>query len=108
MTKMANKRKNERYNCIVPIEGKAGSAFASSQTIDISKGGIGFISSQEVPLNKKIAIEIALAPEGESVLVIGKVTWVRPLSEINSYRIGMRFANVIDGSQSRLDKYFRS
>ena len=104
----SNKRKNERYGCMVPIEGKAGSAFASSQTIDISKGGIGFISRQEVPLNKKIAIEIALAPEGETVLVIGIVKWVRPLEDNSSYRIGMIFSNIIDGSRSRLDKYFRS
>ena len=105
MNKM-NKRKNERFTCYVPVEGKTGTAFESSQTVDISKGGIGFISHKEIPLNKKIAIEIALAPEGESVLVIGQVAWIRQLS--NLYRIGMRFANVISGSQSRLDSYFRA
>lgn len=106
MNNMTNLRKSERYHCYVPIEGKAGSIFESSQTVDISKGGIGFFSNKEIPLNKKIAIEIALAPEGESVIVIGQVQWVRQLSNI--YRIGMRFANVISGSRSRLDQYFRS
>ena len=108
MPSTRNKRKSERFNCYVPIEGKKGTVFASSQTVDISKDGIGFISNKVVPLNKKITIEIALAPEGESVLVIGKVTWIRQLSNINSYRIGVKFANVLSGSRSRLDKYFRS
>ena len=103
---MTNQRKSERFNCYVPVEGKAGSVFESSQTVDISRDGIGFFSNQEIPLKKKIAIEIALAPEGESVIVIGEVKWIRQLSNI--YRIGMRFANVISGSRSRLDQYFRS
>lgn len=103
---MTNQRKSERYNCFVPIEGKAGSEFECSQTVDISKGGIGFYSQRALPLNKKIAIEIALAPEGESVIVVGQVKWVR--QQLNLYRVGMRFANVISGSRSRLDQYFRS
>src|SRR6266850_1332123 len=106
MAQASNKRKSERFHCFVPIEGKAGSIFESSHSIDISKGGIGFIARQEVPLNKKIAIEIALAPDGESLLVIGKVTWVRQLSD--KYRIGIRFSDVRDGSRSRLDRYFRT
>ena len=105
MPSTSNKRKSKRFNCFVPIEGKTGSNFDSSQTVDISKGGIGFLSRKQIPLNKKIAIEIALAPDGESLLVIGKVTWVRPVD--GSFRIGVRFSDVIDGSRSRLDKYFR-
>ena len=108
MPSTQNKRKSERFVCFVPIEGKEGTVFASSQTVDISRDGIGFISNKIVPLNKKIAIEIALAPEDEPVLVIGQVQWVRQLSNINSYRVGMRFANILPGSRSRLDKYFRS
>jgi len=105
--KDANKRKTKRYDCLVPIESKKGTVFENSQTLDISKGGLGFVSESKIPLNKKIAVEVDLTPEGDPVLVIGAVKWVIPLPNSDSFRVGLSFGNVLSGSRTRLENYFR-
>ena len=60
MKSLKEKRKFKRYNCYVPIEGKENSTFDQTQTVDISRDGIGFISSHLIPLNKKIVVEITI------------------------------------------------
>ncbi len=103
----SNKRKSQRQTCLVPVDGKQGSPFDKTQTIDISKGGIGFISPTKISLNKEIAMEIELSPEGETVIVVGKVRWVHPIADSDKYRIGLSFEDVLSGSKSRLNQYFQ-
>jgi hypothetical protein len=106
MKTTSNQRTEERYNCYVPVEGKSGSEFDETKTVDISRHGIGFLSTHPIPLNQKIAVEIALKPNTEPVLVVGVVKWVRKISNSDQYRIGMTFSEIISGSPVRLDKYF--
>jgi PilZ domain len=108
MSKVSNERSEVRYNCLVPIEGKEGSQFDQTRTQDISRHGIGLISSQNVAVNQKIALEIVLKPNAEPVMVIGVVKWVRKLGNSDQYRVGMAFSEVISGSPGRLDKYLTS
>ena len=107
--KVKNKRQSERKDCFVPVDGKTGGPFSAVKTINFSKGGLGFISYRKIPLNKQIPIEIDLHGDKEPVLVIGKVKWVRPIENVNggAYRIGVVFGDILQGSQSRLNKYFR-
>ena len=108
LEKMGEKRKNKRYTCFVPVDGKEGGLFDRTKTVDISREGIGFISSQVIPLHKEIAIELDLGEEDEPVFVIGKVKWVNPLSRSSHFRVGIFFENILRGSKSRLNRYFRS
>ena len=62
---MNNKRRNKRIRCLVPVDGKTGSAFEETKTIDFSKGGMGFVSHQRIPLNKRIAVAIELSENEE-------------------------------------------
>ena len=103
---MNNKRRNDRVSCLVPVVGKKNGVFGQTRTVDISKRGLGFISSRRVPVNKKIAIELALSTDAEPVLVIGQVKWVRPFSKTDHYRIGVYFEDALKESKPRLDKYF--
>jgi c-di-GMP-binding flagellar brake protein YcgR len=103
MNNPEDKRKARRFNCLVPVDGKSGSLFSSTKTIDISKDGIGFISNHTIPLHEKIAIELALSPEAEPVLVIGEVKWVRKITDSDQFRVGLTFSDVIDGSRDELD-----
>ena len=102
MDNSSDKRKARRFNCLVPVDGKEGTAFSTTKTVDISRDGIGFVSSRAIPLKEKIAIELALKPDTEPVLVIGEVRWVRKLSDSEQYRIGLTFSDVIDGSRDLL------
>jgi hypothetical protein len=98
----SDKRKTRRFNCFVPVDGKEGSQFSAAKTIDISRDGIGFISNRALPVNERIAIELALKPDTVPVLVVGEVRWVRKISDSEQYRIGLTFADVIDGSRDQL------
>ncbi|MDE1921458.1 MAG: PilZ domain-containing protein [Candidatus Omnitrophica bacterium] len=106
MSIASNERSEVRYNCLVPVEGKEGSQFDQTKTLDISRHGIGLISLQNVAINQKIALEIVLKPNTEPVMVIGVVKWVRKLRDTDQYRVGMVFSEVVSGSPNRLDKYF--
>ena len=108
MGAVVNQRLEARYNCSVPVEGKEGREFDRTKTLDISRHGIGFLTSQPIGINQKIALEIILKQNTEPVMVIGLVKWVRKLGVSDQYRIGMVFSEIISGSSSRLDKYFTS
>jgi PilZ domain len=108
MGEVVNQRSETRYSCLVPIEGRQGSSFEQTKTLDISRHGIGLISSQAIAINQKIALEIVLKPNTEPIMVIGVVKWVRKLGPSDQYRVGMAFSEVISGSSSRLDKYLSS
>jgi len=107
MKNAANKRTELRQGCFVPVEGKEGSAFDDTQTVDISSHGIGFVSSHPHAINEKVAIEIQLKPDTEPVLVLGVVKWVRKISDSKQYRIGLNFAEVLSGSETKLKNHFR-
>ena len=108
MSAVANQRSEARHNCYVPVEGKEGCEFDRTKTVDISRHGIGFLSSQAIAINQKIALEIVLKPNTEPVMVIGVVKRVRKLDDSDQYRVGMVFSEIISGSPNRLDRYFSS
>jgi len=104
---MGNNRKNERYDCLVPIDGKDGSIFDQTQAVDFSKKGLGFVSRHRIPVNKEIPIEIELTVDGKPVFVVGRVQWVQRILNSKNYRIGISFKDVLKGSKSRLNQYFK-
>ena len=106
MRQKANKRRNKRADCFVPVEGLDGSVFDHIKTVDIGRGGIGLISAKSLPLDKKIVLELDLTEEGEPAMVMGQVKWVRKMGDSGMYRIGLKFMNVLfPGSRNRLKKY---
>ncbi|MBP9853369.1 MAG: PilZ domain-containing protein [Candidatus Omnitrophica bacterium] len=106
MNRELNKRKNKRLNCEVPVESKEGAIFDASSVVDISQGGLGFVSARRIPVNKRIPIEIDLKEDDDSVLVIGRVLYSKLISGSSNYRIGVTFENVMRGSKVRLQQYF--
>ena len=104
---MSDNRRARRHVCTVPVEGKKNSVFDHTQVIDFSRGGIGFVSEHRIPVNKEVPIEIDLTAEGEPVFVVGRVQWVHRIMNTKSYRIGVSFKDILQGSKSRLNEYFR-
>ncbi len=103
MENPANKRKSRRFDCYVPVDGKEGAGFTYTKTVDLSRDGIGFVSQHPAKLNEKVAIELVLKPDTEPVLVVGEVKWVSRIPKSDQYRVGLTFADVIDGSLEDLD-----
>ena len=108
MKNRSDKRKDDRRQCVVPVESKKGSVFENTQTVDISKSGMGFVSSHALAFKQKIPIELALSPKGDPVLVVGEVQWIRPLPGKKKYRTGMIFTDILNGSKLRLEQYFQN
>ena len=104
---MSNQRKSERYACLVPIDGKDGSVFDQTQAVDFCKRGLGFVSRHRIPVSKEIPIEIELTVDGNPVFVLGRVQWVRRILNSKNYRIGILFKDIMKGSKSRLNQYFK-
>lgn len=99
---MHNKRKAVRKSCAVPVEAKTGTDFDQAETLDISRGGIGFRGRHSIPLHKKIAVELEVGPERDPVLAIGRVCWVRQERDSKFYRYGIKFSRVISGAFPKL------
>ncbi len=105
--KTINHRKDLRQTCVVPVDGSAGNLLQVARTIDISRGGVGFLSKTAIPLKEKIAVEVELSPGQDPLLMLGEVRWVCPIEQGKNYRVGMKFVKVLRaGSKSRLTQYF--
>lgn len=93
--------------CTVPVDGKKGSVFDHTKVVDLSKGGVGFVSEHRIPVNKEVPIEIETTAEGDPIFVIGRVQWVRRILDSKKYRVGVSFKDVLQGSKSRFNEYFK-
>jgi len=102
-----NKRLNARYECRVPLMDEKKETLASSQTTDISKSGVGFVSACFIPANTKMMVEISLTRDGLPVLVQGRVKWVEKMQNSSSFRIGMAFPEISLQSESRIENCFK-
>lgn len=102
-----DKRKSARYDCCVPVVSKKGTAFDASQTVDIGKGGVGFVSKEFIPVDTQIAVEITLTQDGDAVLAVGRIKWIQQVQGEKNYRVGMVFTDISRDSTSRLGRYFQ-
>ena len=102
-----DKRKNNRFSCCVPVNGKRDDISTPFQTIDFSKGGVGLLSSEDIPVEQKIAMELILKKDDTPIFVIGKVKWNKELDNFNKFRLGLSFEDVSESSKKELEKYFK-
>ncbi|OGX26218.1 MAG: hypothetical protein A2787_03950 [Omnitrophica WOR_2 bacterium RIFCSPHIGHO2_01_FULL_48_9] len=108
MDKKSEKRRAKRLDCKVPVDAKQGTAFATTQTIDISRGGLGFLSQKPIVANQRIAVQLELSPDEDPIVVSGRVQWVQKLLRSKLFRFGIKFEQVVDGSKNRLTKFLKA
>ncbi len=101
-----NKRENPRYDCRVPLMDERRETLSSSYTTDISRTGVGFVSTRFIPVNSKLMVEIALTREENPMLVQGRVQWVEKIPHSSNFRIGMNFSDISSDAQSRIAEHF--
>lgn len=107
MVRSLEHRKTKRLDCLVPVEGRGDSRFCNCRTLDLSQGGLGFVSDKDVVVGKEIFVELELAETDYPVMIKGKVKWVRQIPGSENYRIGLSFQEVLRGSKTRFNKYFK-
>jgi len=105
--KTHDQRKMKRARCGVPVQGQDKSGFSGSFSVDISRGGLGLLLPSKLSLKQRIAIELDMGLDGDPVLMLGEVRWIRQAPHPQQYRAGIKFIKVLTpGSRSRLAQYF--
>ncbi len=84
-----------------------------SRTIDISKGGICFMS--ETPLNKdsQIDIKLKLSTKKTPLYIKGRVAWIKSeevtqKDSSNKYRVGLEFTNLKNKDKKIISQFLKS
>ncbi|MDD5653612.1 MAG: ATP-binding protein [Candidatus Omnitrophica bacterium] len=84
----------------------------SSQTIDISRGGVCFLSSRPLKTDSKIKIKLYLARGKQVFSVDGRVAWLKKEEKVfktlPAYRIGVEFSGLRKTEKIRIAKFIKS
>lgn len=103
------RRINYKVNIEIILDGNK---TQSSETVDISMGGICFIS--EIPLKTDAQIKIKLQLSKKTPLHIKcRVAWIKnikgiPNEPVNQYRIGLEFIDLERKERMRISKFIKS
>jgi len=89
-----------------------GNRAESSQTIDISEGGICFISEAPLKTDAKINIKLELFPKKKHFNAEGRVAWIKTMETFEEterkYKIGVQFAYVPKTDKRNLARLIKS
>jgi len=89
-----------------------GNRTGSSQTIDISEGGICFISESLLKTDAKINIRLELFPKKRHFYAEGRVAWIKTMETFEEterkYKIGVQFAYVKKADKRDLARLIKS
>ena len=106
MKKNKDFRADKRRDCLVPVDSRL-DVGDRMRTVDISRKGLGLISNHPLAVDEDVAVKMDLSADGESVVVWGKVSWVKRIPESGHYRLGIRFTeDVLAGQTRRFKNYF--
>jgi len=106
MKKTKEFRASRRRGCEVPVDSRLEHP-GRMRAVDISRKGIGLISNRALTVDEDVAVKMDLSPDGESVVVWGKVSWVQRIPGSGNYRLGIRFTeDVLSGSRRRFKNHF--
>lgn len=85
----------------------------SSQVVDISVGGICFISERPLKTDAQVKIRLVLPKRKELIYTKGRVTWMKKLEEfpkerLDKYKVGLEFIGLKDKEKRILSKFIKS
>ncbi len=79
------------------------------ESVDISAGGLQVITSQKLPMDTNMKIDLSILPTKIPLEVYGKVVWMNKDEKSGNYRTGIEFTQFADESQRKLiDKYINA
>jgi len=85
----------------------------SSHTIDISCGGVCFMSKVQLKTDAQVEIKLELSKRKKLICVKGRVAWVKNIEQfsvgnIGKYKIGLEFIDLKDEDRKTLSKFIKS
>lgn len=104
---MEEKRRFPRVPISVQVKAKHGGlSVVSGRSYDISWGGMGLLSPEELPKGEVMDLEMDLP--GSPVNARGQVAWTKEVEteEGKCFQIGIQFTEVEPEHKARLDAFF--
>ncbi len=84
----------------------------SVQTVDISQGGICFLSKGQLKTDKLIKVKLRFSKSKGPVSFKARVAWIKPIEEsggkVNKYKIGADFSGIKGKSKKELLSFIKS
>ena len=85
----------------------------SSQTVDISEGGLCFVTDQKLETDGKVSIKLALPRKKEPLAIKARVAWIRDIKEetgvsFKKYTAGLEFIEIKERERKRLSRLIKS
>ncbi len=71
-------------------------------SVDISIGGLQIITTQKLPVDLHLKIDLSILPTKIPIEAIGKVAWTKKDTKPNQYRTGVEFTKFMDETQRSL------
>jgi len=104
---MEERRKFMRFSVPVDVRYAApGKGIeGSSMSRDVSREGIGFHVNKQMAREIKVELEINIPGESAPIIARGKVAWVKRLSEMGDFGIGVKVVKMDPLDRSRLLEY---
>ena len=84
----------------------------SAQTLDISKGGICFISKRKLEKGKDVGVKLRFPKRKETISALARVTWIKdiralPSKTANRYKVGLVFIKLKAKEKKILSKFIK-
>lgn len=103
------RRRFPRLNSRIPIQYERivghKSTLRGTITGDIGGGGIKFIAQEFIPLFIKLKVKMFLTSSSNVILALSKVIWVRKLSCLDRYEVGLEFVDLPQINRRRITNY---
>ncbi len=81
-----------------------------SETLDISEGGICFVSDKQIETDKLVSIGLRLPKIKKPLDIKGRVAWRKSMEEgpVNKYKIGLEFVGLEAKDKAKLSSFIKS
>jgi len=81
---------NHKTKKIFPLKSKYGEEFCP--VLDISRGGLRFLSQLSLKINKNLIMKISIPGERIPLVIKGQIRWISPnVGKSYKYQIGVQF-----------------
>lgn len=84
-----------------------------TETVDISQGGICFVSSRPIETDKQVEMKFKLPGRRNHLNIKGRVAWIMPLEgfpiplKTNKYKVGVEFIGSKDKNRKNFEKFVK-
>jgi c-di-GMP-binding flagellar brake protein YcgR len=103
----ASRRLHPRFHVDITVGVSSDNASVSAHTRDISRSGVCLVSTQDLPREKEIGLELVLKFGGgglsEPLQMRGRVVWCTPM--FGHYQIGVKFLEADPEQTRNLDMF---